>query len=345
MPPKRKTNTKKSKRLSIKNKNVVNVHIHKNTRARSRNSAQSTSSYVVKDSFQPRLPMYHPFNINVPYTHPLQSAITTASTAPLQQPVNVYVGAPLTNNTPTQNTLHNTGTAQATALTTPSSPTARHTPGSPQFPAYTPSLLSSGKSKHSLKPAPPQPSPVKPSFHSLQSEQSDSEQSENDANVLVSSPGLTPSELNRILQHYKINIPKKSGAKEKNWTVQTFIRHNLPFLYNQRIIDPNKELPKPKVVTEGILHYVRSNRLFDTPYHDKTNKNKENLSEIYKHLDSIIHGKPKPPQRDNTPRLDTENTLAESSIEHLLATAKVRNIKIPRKQLNNEHYIRNRLGV
>ena len=94
MPPKRKTNTKKSKRLSIKNKNVVNVHIHKNTRARSRNnvpkvSAQSTSSYVVKDSFQPRLPMYHPFNINAPYTHPLQSAITAASTAPLQQPVNV----------------------------------------------------------------------------------------------------------------------------------------------------------------------------------------------------------------------------------------------------------------
>ena len=220
MPPKRKTNTKKSKRLSIKNKNVVNVHIHKNTRARYRNSAQSTSSYVVKDSFQPRLPMYHPFNINAPYTHPLQNAITTASTAPLQQPVNVYVGAPLTNNTPTQNTLHNTGTAQST---TPSSPTARHTPGSPQFPAYTPSLLSSGKSKHSLKPAPPQPSPVKPSFHSLQSEQSDSEQSENDANVLVSSPGLTPSELNRILQHYKINVPKKSGAKEKNWTVQTFI--------------------------------------------------------------------------------------------------------------------------
>ena len=146
MPPKRKTNTKKSKRL-IKNKNVLNVHIHKRTRA-PRNSVpkvsaqEATRRYVVNDSFQPRLPAYQPFNINVPYTPPLQSAITAAATtAPLQNPVNVYVGTPLTHNTPTHNTLHNTGTAQSTVQstpqTTPSTPTAHHTPPT----HHTPCLL------------------------------------------------------------------------------------------------------------------------------------------------------------------------------------------------------------
>ena len=90
----------------------VNVYTHRPYIRRAHNNTKSASSVIIKDSYQPRLPAYHPFNVNVPVTPPLQN------------PVNVYVnGQPLTHNTPAQNVLHNTGTAQnTTPQAAPSTP-------------------------------------------------------------------------------------------------------------------------------------------------------------------------------------------------------------------------------
>ena len=81
----------------------------------------TTSKHRQIDTYQPRLPIYHPFvNAPVPPT-------------PLQNPVNVYVNGDLTKNTPNDGTLatHVRANTPAPVPPAPSTPISSSTPIAP----------------------------------------------------------------------------------------------------------------------------------------------------------------------------------------------------------------------
>ena len=105
--------------IKNKNKNVVNIHIHKDTKKPIQHMITSTRSSV--DTYQPRLPLYHPFvNAPVPPT-------------PLQNPVNVYMKGSLTNNTPDPRALasHVHAHTPSPVPPAPSTPISSSTPIAP----------------------------------------------------------------------------------------------------------------------------------------------------------------------------------------------------------------------
>ena len=139
MPPKRTQKKKQLRQRKPHNRfkqlqaQQVNVYTHRPYIRRTHRNTNSSSNVVVKDSFQSRLPLWHPFNVNVPMTPSLQI------------PVNVYVnGAALTHNTPPVSALATHISALPntphTPLATPHTPLATtHTPGTtPHTPIPTP---------------------------------------------------------------------------------------------------------------------------------------------------------------------------------------------------------------
>ena len=118
--------SKKTHKINIKNKNknVVNIHIHKSKRTKKPIQHMTRSSV---DTYQPRLPLYHPFvNAPVPPT-------------PLQNPVNVYVNGALTHNTPNAGAL----AAHVHAHTPSPAPPAPSTPVGSSTPVFPPHFDSS----------------------------------------------------------------------------------------------------------------------------------------------------------------------------------------------------------
>ena len=125
----KKTTTKKNvtkKKPPIQPKNIndkqqaqaqtVNVYTHANNQRRTNTQKQhAIPTRAIVDTYQPRLPLYHPF-VNAP-VHP----------PPLQNPVNVYVNGALTNNTPdpgelVKETSQNHPSPPDTSLNQPSTP-------------------------------------------------------------------------------------------------------------------------------------------------------------------------------------------------------------------------------
>ena len=78
--------------------------------------------------------------------------------------------------------------------------------------------------------------------------------------------------------------------KEKNWRIETFIRKDLPFLYREGIINPQKPRPSNQFIQEKLMQYICTHNLFDTPKHDFSNKGKTHWSQTYKYLHNHIHG-------------------------------------------------------
>ena len=62
------------------------------------------------------------------------------------------------------------------------------------------------------------------------------------------------------------------------------IRHNLPFLYKQGIVDPHQKLPTKATIKHRIHAYIRNHKLFDIPHHSGTNRQQIYYSELYKNL-------------------------------------------------------------
>ena len=331
MPPKTKTRSKskniinsKYKKVKIKNKNVVNVHIHR-AKSSQRNTQQAskpigTSHSLIMDTFQPRLPITHPF-VNVPVA--LQNA------APLQSPVNVYVnGNPLTHNTSAPSALSTAATTMHTPV-----PQRSYSFSAPSVPLFTP------HSSTPLRPTPKRSEPVKSDSsnrYDILSEDIDTELSH-----IASVTGEDQNIIKDTLEHLNIIHGEKfskTASRDKDWTVDTFIRHNLPFLYKQGIIDPHQRLPAKVTIKNRIHTYIRNHKLFDTPHHSGTNKDKIYYSELYKNLDNHIRAGTAP-YTQVTPKLNEEENLEESSIEYLLNLAKERKIKLADNQLGNKEYL------
>ena len=78
---------------------------------------------------------------------------------------------------------------------------------------------------------------------------------------------------------------------EPEWYINTFIRHNLPFLYQQGIMESDKPTPKVSVVKNALEKYIRDEGIFEIPKHESNNR--INLNKMYKKLHNFIHkGKP-----------------------------------------------------
>ena len=112
--------SKKTHKINIKNKNknVVNIHIHKSKRTKKPIQHMTTSTRSSVDTYQPRLPLYHPF-VNAPVPPTL-----------LQNPVNVHVNGALTHNTPNAGALaaHVHAHTPSPAPPAPSTPVGSSTP-------------------------------------------------------------------------------------------------------------------------------------------------------------------------------------------------------------------------
>ena len=282
MPSKTKNKSKtkniinsKYKKLKIKNKNVVNVHIHKPKRAPVINNPVKT---VVRDTFQPRLPMYHPFvNAPVPPT-------------PLQSPVNVHVhGAALTNNTPSTSALHTHIQSAQSGTQSPVTSPDPYNLSALQNPLFSPDLSTP------LRPKPRKPESVNPLSSNRYDVLSDNETSyvNDEIAKMASEVQETPTEVRDKFEHWNIihngRFTKKAAAnREADWTIDTFIRHNLPFLYKQGIFLTDEPAPSKTEVKTRLHEYIRDHDLFDTPHHSGTNRLKQNWSLLYKKLDENI---------------------------------------------------------
>ena len=232
MPSKTKPKSKtkniihsKYKKLKIKNKNIVNVHIHKNTRTPVVKNPVKTFNSVVKDTFQPRLPIYQPF-VNAPFTQ-----------APLQTPVNLYInGNTLTKNTPLPSALHSHIQSAQSVAQTPVS-TYDFTPV--HNPIFSPDPSTP------IKTTPEKPESVKPQTRNKYDVLSDTDV-DDEIEKIASQLNETPKEVRDKLVHWNIVHNGKFTQKanrETDWTIDTFIRHNLPFLYKQGIFNPHEPAP------------------------------------------------------------------------------------------------------
>ena len=65
-------------------------------------------------------------------------------------------------------------------------------------------------------------------------------------------------------------------------TIDTFICHNLPFLYKNGILLPDNPAPSKAEIKTRLHEYIRDNDLFDTPHHSGTNRLKQNWSLLKK---------------------------------------------------------------
>ena len=189
MPPKTKPKSKtkniihsKYKKLKIKNKNIVNVHIHKPKKAAIINNPVRTNTTAVRDTFQPRLPLYHPF-MNEP-----------VPPAPLQSPVNVYINKDtLTQNTPSPSALHTHIQSAQTPVTSPDP----YDLSALQNPLFSPDP------KTPIKPLPKKPDNVNP-------------QSSNRYELL--SDKDVDDEISKIASEVK-ETPKEVRDKFKHWNI------------------------------------------------------------------------------------------------------------------------------
>ena len=167
--------------------------------------------------------------------------MSNAPPAPLQTPVHVTINTPA-----------------------PSTPVSAPSPVfQPASPSTTP-LVSTGRPP--LKKGPPTPSPMKPSniFSYLSptqhDEEGEEEKKESNEEVPVSpldkeikrmilKTGVDKNEIVAALIQYKVLGKEKflKGAsnpeEDTQWTINTFIRNHLDFLYAQKILKPNETLP------------------------------------------------------------------------------------------------------
>ena len=93
----------------------------------------------------------------------------------------------------------------------------------------------------------------------------------------------TPTEVRDKFEHWNIinkgRFTKKASAnREAEWTIETFIRHNLPFLYKQGIFLQDEPAPSKAEVKTRLHKYIRDHDLFDTPHHSGTKRLKQNWS-------------------------------------------------------------------
>ena len=75
---------------------------------------------------------------------------------------------------------------------------------------------------------------------------------------IASEIGIPESEIMNVFKDYRVlgakNFSKEASKPESEpeWYINTFIRHNLPFLYQQGIIESNKPSPKVSVVKNAL---------------------------------------------------------------------------------------------
>ena len=142
--------SKKTHKINIKNKNknVVNIHIHKSKRTKKPIQHMTTLTRSSVDTYQPRLPLYHPF-VNAPIPPTL-----------LQNPVNVYMKGAVTNNTPDPSAL----ASHVHAHTPSPAPPAPSTPLGSSTPFFPPHLDSSAPDDAKKTKAPRAKKGTKPDF-------------------------------------------------------------------------------------------------------------------------------------------------------------------------------------
>ena len=178
--------TKKINKIKIKNKNVVNIHFHKSKKTKTPTQQLTTSKHRQIDTYQPRLPIYHPFvNAPVPPT-------------PLQNPVNVYVNGDLTKNKPDASALaaHVHATPSPPA---PSTPVGSSTPVVPPKQKVTRAKKGTGKIEYDKTGNQPEKHPF-PKFEDLIDNGTLDEQHTNTLKDMVS--------------HYDVDIRGYAGMKK-----------------------------------------------------------------------------------------------------------------------------------
>ena len=166
---------------------------------------------------------------------------------------------------------------------------------------------------------------------------------------MILKTGVDKNEIVAALIQYKVLGKEKflKGAsnpeEDTQWTINTFIRNHLDFLYAQKILKPNETLPPLDTIKKGLEKYIKDNDL-NLPHHKGTNRNKINLNAMYKELHEYIKtGKTLKPSSE----LETiyERDLEDESPEYLYNLAKERKIKLKKKLIGNEDYLLQKLGV
>ena len=110
---------------------------------------------------------------------------------------------------------------------------------------------------------------------------------------MILKTGVDKNEIVAALIQYKVLGKEKflKGASNPEeatqWTINTFIRNHLDFLYAQKILKPNETLPPLDTIKKGLEKYIKDNDL-NLPHHKGTNRNQINLNTMYKELHEYI---------------------------------------------------------
>ena len=86
------------------------------------------------------------------------------------------------------------------------------------------------------------PAPAKSDTHNSFSLLSEEDDVDKEVSQIARQIGQNETDLRNTLERLGIKHKDKFTRKAldvKNWTIDTFIKHNLPFLYAQKIVDPN----------------------------------------------------------------------------------------------------------